>query len=315
METKVVITIDTEPDNQWDPALRKSPQFNNISELNKLQKLFDKFHASPTYLAAFSVVNDDTVSVLKDIAKSAHCEVGTHLHSWDTPPFSPPINGNGTYLHQFDSFTQRQKMINIDGLITDVFGIKPRSYRGGRYSFDDNTVSLLAECGYYVDTSVTPYISWEDDGGTNFKKFSSKDYFLTVKEKMNILEVPVSIRIKTKLPRLSKFAYLNTPNWAHAQGILRRIADFNIVWLDPSFNSFDDMRWLCDKLLAEKSGYINIMFHSSVIIPGGSPYTNNEQETKLFFQRLERLLDYLFSGCKLESFTLNEFYRFRKDFN
>lgn len=315
MGTKVIITIDTEPDNQWDSALRKNPQFNNISKLNKLQKLFDKFHANPTYLATFSVVKNDTVSVLKDIAKSAHCEVGTHLHSWDTPPFSPPIKGNGTCLHQFDFLTQRQKMINIDGLITDVFGIKPRSYRGGRYSFDNNTVSLLAECGYFVDTSVSPYISWEADGGINFKKFSPKDYFLTVNKEINILEVPVSISIKTKLPRLSKFAYLNIPDWAHAQGILRRLVDFNIVWLDPSFNCYDDMRWLCDRLLAEKSGYINIMFHSSVIIPGGSPYTENEQKTSLFFQRLERLLDYLLNERKLESSTLEEFYRFRNDFN
>lgn len=53
METKVVITIDTESDNLWDVNLRKNPQFKNISELSMLQKLFDKFAAKPTYLLTF----------------------------------------------------------------------------------------------------------------------------------------------------------------------------------------------------------------------------------------------------------------------
>ena len=70
MGTKLVITIDTEPDNQWDLSLRRNLQFKNISELSSLQRLFDKYNARPTYLTTFSVVKSDVCSVLKDITKS-----------------------------------------------------------------------------------------------------------------------------------------------------------------------------------------------------------------------------------------------------
>lgn len=315
MDTKVLITIDTEPDNQWDISLRKHPRFENISKLDKLQKLIDKFHAKPTYLVSFSVVNCEAINLLKDINKSKKCEIGTHLHTWETPPFGEPLKGDGSYLHQYPFGLQEEKLKNLDALITETFGNKPVSYRGGRYSFDKNTVILLSKFGYFVDTSVTPGVSWENDGGTNFKKFCRDDYLFQEEKKEGLLEVPVTIRIKTKFPRVANFIYLNTPNWTHAEGMLRRLAAFDIVWLDPSFNEFEDMKYVCDMLLAEKARYLNIMFHSSVIVPGGSPYTLNEEKTEKFFARLEKLMDYLLKVKRLESLSLKEFYEYRKNYN
>lgn len=313
MKTKVILTIDTEPDNQWDANLRRNPCFKNIFKLDNLQRIFDKFRAKPSYLVTFSVAKCDGVGVLKDIAKSQECEIGTHLHAWETPPLEPTIQGDGSYLHQYYDIVQRKKLANLDSVITQIFGQKPVSYRGGRYSFDGNTIAMLAEYGYLVDTSVTPGISWESDGGTNFKKYNYQDYFLPTAQ-AEVLEVPVSIKIKTRLPGVSKSIYLNTPNWMHAEGILRRLAHFDIIWLDPSFNTFTDMKWVSDMFLGDGARHLNIMFHSSVIIPGGSPYSIEEQKTNRFFERLERILDYLLNVKKLESVTLKEFYEYRRNY-
>lgn len=312
MQAKIIITIDTEPDNQWDSNLRKHPEFKNIEELGRLQRLFDKFYIKPVYLVTYSVVKSGAASVLKGIADSVNCEIGSHLHAWDTPPFMPPIKGLGTYLHQYDFGLQSQKMANLDNLITETFGHKPVSYRGGRWSFDKNTIAILAEHKYLVDSSVSPCISWENDGGINFKKFPNGDYFIKSEKNHDILEIPPSIEIKTGIPQAAKFLYLNMPDWSHAEGLLRRLVNFNIIWLDPSFNSYEDMKWLADNLLGKGIGYLNIMFHSSVIIPGGSPYTVTGENTERFFDRLERLLDYLISAKGLETMTLKEFYNYRK---
>src|SRR3989338_3450695 len=142
MKTKIVITIDTEADNLWDLDRRKNLQFKNIAELSKLQRLFDKFHAKPTYLTTFSVVTSGAVSVLRDMAKSRVCEIGSHLHAFDTPPFKPPLTGDGSYLHQYSTDVQDEKMFNLDDVITEGFGSKPVSYRGGRYSFDENAITI-----------------------------------------------------------------------------------------------------------------------------------------------------------------------------
>lgn len=310
METKIIITIDTESDNLWDPDLRKNPRFTNISGLARLQRSFDKFGAKPTYLVSFSVAKSDPVSVLKDIAKSANCEIGTHLHAFETPPFEHQTKGDGSYLHQYSFDVQRRKMLNIDRAITEIFGKKPVSYRAGRYSFDRHTISLLVEHGYLIDTSVTPGISWENDGGTNFKKYSTQDHFLKT-EKYDLLEVPVSIKIDALFPAISKSIYLNTPNWMHAEGVLRRIAHFDVTWLDPSFNTYEKMKLACDLLLEQNVRFLNIMFHSSVIVPGGTPYTLSGKDVDRFFERLERLLDYLLRVKKLDALTLKEFYDIR----
>lgn len=308
MNVKVVITIDTEPDNMWALKLREPPQFKNISELSRLQRIFDNFRARPTYLTTYSVAKSNEVSVLKDIVKSSWCEIGSHLHALETPPFEPHIKGDGSYLHQYSYRIQREKMKILDALLTETFEYKPVSYRGGRWSLDTNTISLLAEYEYLADTSVTPGISWKKYGGPNFKKCTNENYFIH----KDILEVPASIKIKTRIPKLAKKFYLNTPNWVHAEGILKRTADFNIITLDPSFNSYEDIKWACDALIAEGVEHLNIAFHSSVIITGGSPYTMTKESTKRFFERLEKLLDYLLKVRNLEPLTLKEFYNFRK---
>jgi peptidoglycan/xylan/chitin deacetylase (PgdA/CDA1 family) len=312
MKTKVIITVDTEPDNQWNLNLRRRPEFKNIIQLPKLQRLFDRFYARPTYLVTFSVAKNEAVSALKEIAKGKSCEIGSHLHAWEAPPFKPHIKGDGSYLHQYALDVQRQKIASLDDLISESFCRKPVSYRGGRWSFEKNIISILSEYGYLVDSSVSAGISWENDGGINFKKWPNKDCFFQSQAGRDILEVPPTIEIKAMAPLASKFLYRNAPHWTHAEGILRRLVNFNIIWLDPSFNKFEDMKWACDALLAQAVNCLNIMFHSCVIIPGGSPYTMTGQETKIFFERLEQLLDYLLNVRKLEVLTLEEFYNYHK---
>ncbi len=310
---KVLVTIDTEPDNQWDQNLRRHPRFENIAALSTLQDVFDKFHAKVTYLTTSSVAECDAVSALSDIAKSSNCEIGSHLHSWETPPLTPQIRGDGTYLHQFPVDVQSQKLAYVDRVISEVFDHKPVSYRGGRWSFDKHLPPILAKYGYLVDSTVLPDISWRSDGGTNFKKWPHKDYCLTTENGADILEIPVSIEIRTRWPTLSTPLYLNSPHWTHVEGILRRVAGFNIVWLDPSFNSVEDMTWACDTILDKGLDHVNIVFHSSVIVPGGSPYTMDTASRDRFFERLEGLLGYLCQEQALETMTLSEFYEFRKN--
>ncbi len=306
--TKVVITIDTEPDNMWKPDSQSKPHFRNISELSKLQKLFDRFKVKPTYLVTFSVANSREVTVLQDIAKAVPCEIGAHLHALETPAFKGRLRGDGSYLHQYSLAAQREKLATLDESLGKVFGYKPVSYRAGRWSLDDNAILTLSEHGYLVDTSVLPGISWERDGGINFKKFSGEDSFIGPRSEL--LEIPVSTLIIA--PGIAKFIYLNTPNWTHAEGILRRIAGFNILVLDPCYNTYDAMKSASDILLGQGRRVLNIAFHSSAIIAGGTPYTMSEKDVRMFFERLERLLEYLVKAKGLEGLTLKEFYNYRR---
>src|SRR5438128_572986 len=52
--------------------------------------------------------------------------------------------------------------------LVDVFGAAPTAFRAGRFGLGPAAVSALLSCGYQVDSSVTPFVSWEatDDGPT-----------------------------------------------------------------------------------------------------------------------------------------------------
>jgi len=308
MGTKVLITIDTECDNMWSAQACRNPAFANIENLPRLQALFDRFKAKPTYLVTYSVANSGQISVLKDIAKSSSCEIGTHLHAMETPPFVSQRQGDGSFLHQYDVEAQAEKLANIDRLLTDVFAKKPVSYRGGRWSINHDLLVLLSKKGYFVDSSVTPGISWQRIGGLNFKKNTNKDHFSSE----GVLEVPASMVITSRLRPLAVPLYMNLPDFTHIEGILRRLSGFDIIWLDPSFNDFEKMKLACQSLIEEGADFLNIIFHSSVIIAGGTPFTMTQEKVDLFFQRLEQILDFLINQKGLSSITVRQYYDYRK---
>ena len=54
---------------------------------------------------------------------------------------------------------------------------------------------------------------------------------------------------------------------------------------------------------------LNLLFHSSEAIVGGSPYNRTEAELSAFFDRLGALLTYATRELKAEPFTFAEFRR------
>ena len=78
------------------------------------------------------------------------------------------------------------------------------------------------------------------------------------------------------------------------QGILKRLKLCKLIWLDPSFQTVAEMKKLIDILLDnKKTGYINLMFHSSVLLAGSSPYNKSAKDVVGFYGRLESVLSYL----------------------
>jgi hypothetical protein len=53
------------------------------------------------------------------------------------------------------------------------------------------------------------------------------------------------------------------------------------------------MLWLADRLVATKSPLANIIFHSSELLPGGSPYNVTPIDVERFYTSLRKLLERL----------------------
>src|SRR5258708_4607193 len=84
---RLIITIDTEADNQWDAALPGST--DNIRFIPRFQQLCERFGFEPTYLCTYDVAASAAFDeILLPLHQSDRAEIGAHLHPWTNPPFS-----------------------------------------------------------------------------------------------------------------------------------------------------------------------------------------------------------------------------------
>ena len=78
-------------------------------------------------------------------------------------------------------------------------------------------------------------------------------------------------------------------------------------WLRPSYSSAEDMMALARDLVRSEEPVLNVLFHSSEAIVGGSPYNKTQSELDAFCDRLERLLTYAIKDLGAVPLTFAEF--------
>ncbi len=164
--TLLIVSIDTEEDN-WRPR-RDGVTVENIRELPRLDGLFQRLGVRATYFSTYQVaIHDWAAPILREL-HGGGAELGAHLHPWNTPPLDEPFAPRNTMLKNLPAALQLAKLERLTATLREAFGGRPVSFRAGRYGLGPDSVTALIRCGYRVDSSVTPFVSWEeyDDGPT-----------------------------------------------------------------------------------------------------------------------------------------------------
>jgi hypothetical protein len=78
-------------------------------------------------------------------------------------------------------------------------------------------------------------------------------------------------------------------------------------WLRPSYSSLADMCALARRIAREQVPVLNLLFHSSEAIVGGSPYNRTQAELDAFYERLGGFLRYATEDLRAEPLTFAEF--------
>jgi len=293
MNEKLLITIDTEPDcdSHWN---RSNPlTFSSITEgIPKiLRPLWQKYNVNPIYFVSPEVLKNEEAcnNLRKEIDFGAI--IGTHLHSeYVKPnitiedPAGRPSKEYPCYAHS--SEIEFQKIKNLTKIIQKKLRIKPKWYRAARYGADINTIMSLKELGYKYDSSITPKINWEKQGGPNHIKapeqpywVSKNNYYMQSKsgKGIGIKEFPITISGK-RFGFLGKFL---PDDW------------YLYEWLRPTHMTLFEEKKLVDKFIEKyKNPTMVMMFHSMEVMPGKSPFVRNKFEQKLFLRRLEKTIEY-----------------------
>ena len=308
-----LLTIDTEEDNAWNLDFRPHTDVTveNIQHLPPFQQFCNEIGLRPTYLIDYPVAVDQTASaILRQLFKEGQCEIGTHVHPWCNPPYTEERNHRNSYLNNLPPELQYDKLRVLTETIEERIGTRPVSYRAGRYGFDHSTVPVLEALNYVVDSSVVPLRNNKNPDEPSFTKVSLLPYHLNRKNVCQpgdspIVEIPITVDFTRKIPGWLKQAYPTLPDIG-IRRILRILFGIEMAWLRPSYASLAAMQRLSEVVIASGVPILNMMFHSSELMPGGSPYNKTSEDMEQFLAKIKSLIAYLSERYALRFITLKE---------
>lgn len=310
----LLVGIDTEGDNQWDAAARAHQTFDNLHALPRLHALFARHGVRPAYLVTYPVATDPrSAEVLRGLFAGGDCEIGAHHHAWETPPCTADDIGRHSYASTLPRAQFEQQLASLTTAIAGAVGRRPVSYRSGRFGFSADHVAALERVGYLVESSVAPLFYESHKGGPEFVEAPLTPYFLaydsaTKPGSSNVLEVPVSAALNRRLPKTLQYAYARAPRPYTTKRVLRALGLLRMRWLRPSYSSLEDMIALARDLASRGEAVLNLLFHSSEAIVGGSPYNKTQGELDAFCDRLERFLSFATRELGARPATFAEFH-------
>ncbi|MGH9321044.1 MAG: hypothetical protein ACRD21_08270 [Vicinamibacteria bacterium] len=293
--TSILLGVDTEADDQWSDSARKRLTVENVRELPRLQELCDRYGVRPTYLVTFEMAADDRArSILRDLASTGRAEIAAHHHPWSTPP---AVDAH-LYPSNLSPEHFREQLRNLTEAVAGITGDAPLSYRAGRNGFAGWQVSILEELGYLVDSSVDPFFNEKRKGGPSFAGAPLAPYFVDPGDprrsgRSGLLEIPVTSALDRRWPLWLERAYADVSSAYHFRRALRLLRIARPIWLRPSYSKSADMKRLARRVLDNGGAPANIIFHSSELLAGASPYNETKEDVEIFYRELESLLAFL----------------------
>ena len=291
------MTVDTEGDNLWNWKEGKKISTNNSKYIAPFQELCEKYKIIPVYLVNYEMANDNNfVMYIKNKAKKGLCEIGMHLHAWNSPPiFKLPKKYSGnSYITEYSKKIIYDKHKYLKDLIIKRFDVVPVSYRSGRWATNDVLFEVLDELGFLVDCSITPGINHRACGRTVSKSNNYRNEKKTPRLiRNNLLEVPMTTSLKHHF---------------YGNSLKRKI--INLIrgeerWLRPALQTEKEMLSLINDDLKSHKSYIMFMIHSSELMPKGSPYCDTQADVDFLLNKLENIfiqIQHLGKGVSLKDF-------------
>lgn len=308
-----LITIDTEGDNLWSrPEVIET---KNTYGLYRFQELCNQYGFKPVYLTNYEMAMDDEfVKFGQHYVDARQCEIGMHLHAWNSPPkynLTDNDMAQQPFLCEYPVESIDCKVKAMTELLRSRFNTPIVSHRAGRWAMSDDYFSILIKYGYLVDCSVTPGVDWSrikgnvrGSGGTNYYKYPHHEYWTGGAVRKGILEVPMTI---SGIPRRSIFGGFSGIKYSLPEWIYKLC--FRNIWLRPSGSNLDAMKALVDENIHNNCAYLEFMIHSSELSAGLNPNFRTEEAVDKLYKDMNELFKYITQyahGC-----TLKEFYDLR----
>lgn len=284
---KFIITVDTEGDNLWQWCPGDTITTENSLYIPRFQSLCEEFGFIPTYLTNYEMAMDQRwITYGRSKALEKKCEIGLHIHAWNSPPEYQIENryGGNAYITEYPEEVVASKICFLKEQLETRFETPIRSARSGRWATGVSYFSALNSNGILIDCSITPGIDLSGipgksvNQGNDYRSSQTTPFFVYT----DVREIPMTTRFV-------KWSGIGSPKKR-----LRSMVKGDAMWLRPFALSEKYLKVLTNRVEKEaECDYLEFMIHSSELMPGGSPYVKTPEECERLFAVMKWYFDYV----------------------
>lgn len=289
---KLIVTVDTEADNQWKQDGTQT--LYNLDHLPRFQEFMEAHNVAPIYFASYEVLEHPYItSLITEKHHSGLAELGGHLHPWTTPPYDELDTEVQRFPNELPDDVLNAKLTQLTEKLKMCLGENPISFRAGRWGFDARVARALVQHGYRVDSSVTPGIDWcitvrDRAKHTRIPNFSHDSIHIATVE--GLREVPMTV-LPTGFFRSEQLA-----RFAWQQNLVGKVVRFltRPKWcrIFPE-TTLADLTAVYQAARNEGLDTLVFMTHSSELAPGMSPYAKDEAAVERIYALLDSFITML----------------------
>jgi hypothetical protein len=273
---RFVIFADAEEEFDWhQPLARDNVSTTAITHLVEATARFNASGVYPSYLVDYPVVNNpESAAIIRSLVESGAADVGTQLHPWVTPPFEEEVSEFNSFTGNLPVELQRAKLAVLTAKIAESTGVRPTTYRAGRYGLGPNTMDLLTEAGYRMDVSVRPCFNYSDRMGADYRQHPLWPWRVNDQ----LIELPLTTGWTGAL---NTYPALFQKRWL--RGTLARTGMLSRIPLTPEGVPLADALEAITILYDNGLEVFSLSFHTPSVVVGHTPYVRCEKELALFW--------------------------------
>lgn len=311
-----IVTVDTEGDNLW--ARPRAVTTHNARYVQRFQGLCEAFGLRPTWLTNDEMARcPQFLAFGRALVRREGGEIGMHLHAWNSPPLVPLTPDDmqaQPFLTEYPAEVVEAKVAHMARLLRERFECEIVSYRGGRWALDATCAQALVRHGIRVDCSVTPDVRWQrarlpaegprEAAVVDYRGFGTRPYFLDLNDPRRagdsaLLEVPMTVlpsSLYQHLPRAYSVPLVRRWCWAWQP---------THHWLYPNGRNLEAMLHIVRRAVDQRWPYLEMVLHSSELMPGGSPSFTDAASIETLYRDLQVLFRSV--AAHFRGMTLGEF--------
>jgi hypothetical protein len=288
---RFMVSVDAEEEFDWSrPFTRGARSVTAIGALPAMHARLAARGVPVTYMVDHPVASDPgaaaTIAALLADNVSA---VGAQLHPWVNPPHDEFPSDAASFAGNLPTALEAAKLDQLIAAIEGGIGRRPLAYRAGRYGIGPDTIRLLVERGFRVDTSMRARFDYRAAGGTDFSAIGNAAFRLAP----GLIELPLSAVFTGTWRARGPALYGVTGRVPRGRGVLSRAGLLSRVPMTPEGTPLSEA--LAAVAVAARDGerLLHLSFHSPTLVPGNTPYVRDAADLARFHRWWDAVLDAL----------------------